>query len=206
MCQLHLVILFFFAQSDSNWNTSPNSRPFSAAAKKKTRNLKLMRSAAQQNEHHATFILCRNNPNHMGRESSTFDLTMYGFSADDLMEPYPSSRERYQTPVIEDLVQTKHKKKLPLYLTKSGDILKSTSGSVDERSSFVSQTKSESQNKTFLTQECSSTTEVSTSQSSLWEPLTFGTLQEYREVKTVPGFGPFQHGEPKLWKIPSSLS
>lgn len=165
-----------------------------------------MRSAAQQNEHHATFILCRNNPNHMGRESSTFDLTMYGFSADDLMEPYPSSRERYQTPVIEDLVQTKHKKKLPLYLTKSGDILKSTSGSVDERSSFVSQTKSESQNKTFLTQECSSTTEVSTSQSSLWEPLTFGTLQEYREVKTVPGFGPFQHGEPKLWKIPSSLS
>lgn len=163
-----------------------------------------MRSAAQQNEHHATFILYKNSPNHLGRESSTFDLTMYGFSPDDLIEPHSSSRERYQTPVVETSVQTKHKKKLPLYLTKSGDILKSTSGSVDDRASFVSQIKSEPQNKTFLTQE-SSTTEVSTSQSSLWEPLTLDTLQEYTEVKTVSGFGPFQHGEPKIWKIPSPL-
>ena len=161
-----------------------------------------MRDAAQENEHHATFILYRNSPNHLGRENSSFDLTMYGFSPDDLIEPHSSSRERYQTPVIEVSDQTKHKKKLPLYLTKSGDILKSTSGSVDDRSSFVSQTN---QNKTFITQEYS-TTEVSTSQSSLWEPLTFDTLQEYTEVKVVPGSGPFQHGEPKLWRCPSSLS
>lgn len=168
--------------------------------------LQLMRSAAQQNEHHATFILYRNSPNHLGRESSSFDLTMYGFSPNDLIESHSSSREQYQTPMIEVSAQTKHKKKLPLYLTKSGDILKSTSGSVDDRSSFVSQTKSEAQNKTFLTQEEYSTTEVSTSQSSLWEPLTFDTLQEYTEVKVVPGFGPFQHGEPKLWRLPSPLS
>ena len=191
-------------QYDSNWNSSPNSRPFSAAARKKNKKLQLMRSAAQQNEHHATFILYRNSPNHLGRESSTFDLTMYGFSPDDLIESHSLSRERYSTPTIE--VQTKHKKKLPLYLTKSGDILKSTSGSVDDRGSLVSQTKSEPQTKTFITQGCSSTTEISTSQSSLWEPLTFDTLQEHREVKTVPGFGPFQHGEPKLWRVPSLLS
>ena len=161
-----------------------------------------MRSAAQQNEHHAAFILYRNSPNHLGRESSSFDLTMYGFTLDDLIEPHSSlSRERYQTPMIE--VQTKHKKKLPLYLTRSGDILKSTSGSIDDRGSLVSQTKSEPQNKTFITQECSSTTGISTSQSSLWEPLTFSTLQEYTAVKSVSGFGPFQHGEPKLWRVPS---
>jgi len=141
----------------------------------------------------------------LGRESSTFDLTMYGFSPDDLIEPHASSRERYQTPITEVLMHRKHKKKLPLYLTESGDILKSTSGSVDDRASLISQVKSEPHNKTFLTQECS-TTEVSTSQASLWEPLTLDTLQEHTEVKAVQGFGPFQHGEPKQWKLPSSLS
>lgn len=191
-------------QADANWNATPNNRPFSASAHKKRRKLELMRNAAQQNEHHASFILCRNSPNHLGRESSTFDLTVYGFSPNDLNEPYSLSRERYHTPMNEASVQIKHKKKLPLYLTKSGDILKSTSGSVDDRTSFISQTKSEPQDRTFLTQQYS-ITEVSTSKASLWEPLTFDTLQEYREMKTVPGFGPFQHGEPKLWKIPSPV-
>lgn len=189
-------------QCNSNWNATPDNRPFSGTAKKKRTKLELMRSAAQQNEHHTTVILCRNSPNHLGRESSTFDLTMYGFSPDDLIEPH-SSRERYQTPIT--AIHTKYKKKLPLYLTKSGDILKSISGSVDDRASLISQVKSDSHNKTFLTQE-GSTTEVSTSQVCLWEPLTLDTLQEHTEVKTVPGFGPFQHGEPKLWKLPSSLS
>lgn len=195
-------------QYDPNWSTTPTDGPVSATTRKNKTKLDLVRSAAQQNEYHATLILCRNSPNHLGRESSTFDLTMYGFSPDDLTEPHSSSRERYQTPLTELAMYTKHKKKLPLYLTKSGDILKSTSGSVDDRTSLISQTKSEPksfpQRKTFLTQECS-TTEVSTSQASLWEPLTFDTLQEYTEVRAVPGFGPFQHGEPKLWRFSPPL-
>ena len=162
-----------------------------------------MRSAAHQNEHHAMMILCHNTPTVLGRESSTFDFTMYGFSPGDLGETSsPVLKEKHQYTSVS--LSTRHKKKLPLFLTKSGEILKSASGSIDDRSSLVYQTESSSQNRTFLTQELSSS-EITPSHSSLWEPLTFDTLQEHKKVKTVQGSGPFQHGEPKLWRYSSPI-
>jgi len=163
-----------------------------------------MRSAAQQNEHHAMMILCHNNPTVLGRESSTFDFTMYGVSLSDLEEtPSPVSKEKYHQYTNTSL-NARHRKKLPLFLTKSGEILKSASGSIDNSSSLIYQNKSSSQNRTFLTQELSSS-EITPSQSSVWEPLTFDTLQEHKKVKIVQGSGPFQHGEPKLWRHSSPI-
>jgi len=160
-----------------------------------------MRSAAQQNEHHAMMMLCHNTPTVLGRESSAFDFTMYGVSSSDLEEASsPALKEKYHQYTSTSL-SARHKKKLPLFLTKSGEILKSASGSIDDRSSLA---KSGSQNQTFLTQELSSS-EITPSQSSLWEPLTFDTLQEHKKVKAVQGSGPFQHGEPKLWRYSSPM-
>ena len=166
--------------------------------------LDLMRSAAQQNEHHAMKILCHNTPTVLGRENSSFDFTMYGFSPSDLAEASSQSlKEKHQ--YTNASLSARHKKKLPLFLTKSGEILKSASGSIDDRSSLIYHTKSAgSQNRTFLTEELSST-EIIPSQSSLWEPLTLDTLQEHKKVKSVQGSGPFQHGEPKLWRYSSPI-
>ena len=163
-----------------------------------------MRSEAQQNEHHAMMILCHNTPTVLGRESSAFDFTMYGVSSSDLEEtssPVIKEKHHHYTSTSPS---TRHKKKLPLFLTKSGEILKSASGSIDDKSSLVYRTKSGSQNRTFLTQELSSS-EITPLQSSLWEPLTFDTLQEHKKVKAVQGSGPFQHGEPKLWRYSSPI-